>query len=174
MKKVYTTGEVAKLLGININTVIKWFDESKIDGFRLPGSRERRITHSALVSFMNTNGIPMDLIAETYPGPERRTAPRINTELPVQLFLGNEAKPAKVISLSESGALLKMDDGAKSSISLGDFDVEMTFGGKPLSGIKTSARIAHVRPLTGGVGVGLRFDSNNTSLREKIRSNFTF
>jgi hypothetical protein len=29
LKKIFTTGEVARLLGININTVIKWFDEGR-------------------------------------------------------------------------------------------------------------------------------------------------
>ena len=69
MKKIYTTGEVAKILGLNINTIIKWFDDGKIKGFKLPGSNERRIPAKSLTEFMQVNDIPLDFLEkEGYPG----------------------------------------------------------------------------------------------------------
>jgi len=60
MKEVYTTGEVAAICNISQQTVIRCFDSGKLDGFRVPGSRFRRIPRDSLVGFMKKNGIPLD------------------------------------------------------------------------------------------------------------------
>lgn len=59
-KAVYTTGEVAEVCNLSQQTVIRCFDNGQLDGFRVPGSRFRRIPHASLVKFMKENGIPMD------------------------------------------------------------------------------------------------------------------
>ena len=59
-KDVLTTGEVAKICNVAARTVSKWFDSGQIDGYRIPGSKDRRIPVSSLVQFMRTHGIPMD------------------------------------------------------------------------------------------------------------------
>lgn len=59
-KDVLTTGEVAKICNVAARTVSKWFDSGKIDGYRIPGSRDRRIPVQALKSFMLEHGIPID------------------------------------------------------------------------------------------------------------------
>ena len=59
-KEVLTTGEVAKICNVAPRTVSKWFDVGTLKGYRIPGSKDRRIPVSELVKFMKVHGIPMD------------------------------------------------------------------------------------------------------------------
>lgn len=59
-RQVFTTGEVAQVCKVSQQTVIRCFDSGKLKGFRVPGSRFRRIPREALVSFMKDNQIPLD------------------------------------------------------------------------------------------------------------------
>ncbi len=59
-KDVLTTGEVAKICNVASRTVSKWFDSGQLRGYRIPGSKDRRIPVSSLVKFMKSHGIPMD------------------------------------------------------------------------------------------------------------------
>lgn len=59
-KQVFTTGEVAQICKVSQQTVIRCFDSGRLQGFRVPGSRFRRIPREALISFMKGNQIPMD------------------------------------------------------------------------------------------------------------------
>ena len=60
MKSVYTTGEVARICKVSQQTVIRCFDSARLDGFRVPGSRFRRIPRESLIAFMKKNNIPLD------------------------------------------------------------------------------------------------------------------
>lgn len=64
MQRIFTTGQVARVLSVNINTVIKWFDERRLDGFRLPRSNERRIYRESVQRFMREHGISASLLDE--------------------------------------------------------------------------------------------------------------
>lgn len=59
-KEVLTTGEVAKICNVAPRTVSKWFDTGKLKGYRIPGSRDRRIPLSYLLKFMRMHGIPLN------------------------------------------------------------------------------------------------------------------
>ena len=59
MKDVLTTGEVARICGVAPRTVSKWFDSGQLRGFKIPGSRDRRIPRESLVRFMKAHGIPL-------------------------------------------------------------------------------------------------------------------
>ncbi|MHC5023043.1 MAG: response regulator [Planctomycetota bacterium] len=59
-KDVLTTGEVAKICNVASRTVSKWFDSGQLRGYRIPGSKDRRIPVANLVKFMKSHGIPMD------------------------------------------------------------------------------------------------------------------
>lgn len=59
-KDVLTTGEVAKICKVAPRTVSKWFDSGSLKGYRIPGSKDRRIPMGELVRFMRAHGIPMD------------------------------------------------------------------------------------------------------------------
>jgi two-component system, OmpR family, response regulator len=61
MKKwAYTTGEAAKVCKLSQQTIIRCFDSGELEGFRVPGSRFRRIPRDKLVAFMQKHKIPMD------------------------------------------------------------------------------------------------------------------
>ncbi|MEM1185798.1 MAG: response regulator [Planctomycetota bacterium] len=59
-RDVLTTGEVAKICNVAPRTVSKWFDSGQLKGYRIPGSKDRRIPLSELLRFMKAHGIPMD------------------------------------------------------------------------------------------------------------------
>ena len=59
-KQVFTTGEVADICQISQQTVIRCFDNGRLKGFRVPGSRFRRVPRDSLLQFMKDNGIPLD------------------------------------------------------------------------------------------------------------------
>lgn len=59
-KDVLTTGEVAKICNVAPRTVSKWFDSGQLKGYRIPGSKDRRIPVGQLVRFMKDHGIPME------------------------------------------------------------------------------------------------------------------
>ena len=60
MKAVFTTGEVAEVCRISQQTVIRCFDKGSLRGYRVPGSKFRRIPREALIDFMKLNHIPME------------------------------------------------------------------------------------------------------------------
>ena len=62
MKTVFTTGEAAKICKVSQQTIIRCFDNGQLKGFRVPGSKFRRIPREALHRFMKDNGIPTDAL----------------------------------------------------------------------------------------------------------------
>jgi excisionase family DNA binding protein len=62
MKQVFTTGEAAKICKVSQQTIIRCFDNGQLKGFRVPGSRFRRIPRDALYKFMKEHGIPTDAL----------------------------------------------------------------------------------------------------------------
>jgi two-component system OmpR family response regulator len=61
-KTVFTTGEAAKICKVSQQTIIRCFDNGTLKGFRVPGSRFRRIPRDHLFTFMRDNGIPTDAL----------------------------------------------------------------------------------------------------------------
>ena len=61
-KTVFTTGEAAKICKVSQQTIIRCFDNGSLKGFRVPGSRFRRIPREQLFAFMKENGIPTDAL----------------------------------------------------------------------------------------------------------------
>ena len=59
-KDILTTGEVAKICNVAPRTVSKWFDSGQLRGYRIPGSKDRRIPLNALIRFMKVHNIPLD------------------------------------------------------------------------------------------------------------------
>ena len=54
-ERYYTTGEIAKICNVSPRTVSSWFDRGRLNGYYIPGSRDRRITHESLIEFMKEN-----------------------------------------------------------------------------------------------------------------------
>ncbi len=59
-KDVLTTGEVARICKVAPRTVTKWFDSGQLRGYRIPGSKDRRIPVTQLIRFMRQNNMPLD------------------------------------------------------------------------------------------------------------------
>ncbi|MEZ4430961.1 MAG: PilZ domain-containing protein [bacterium] len=126
MTRVFTTGQVARIFSVNINTVIKWFDEGKLKGFRLPSSNERRIYRESIVEFMKDHEISTDLLrvfddelnsrkrarrGTTMPPMSKRdidlrSFPRKDVDLPATLELGGVLVDVTVQNLSMGGAFV--------------------------------------------------------------------
>src|SRR5215208_1868537 len=60
VKDVLTTGEVAKISNVAPRTVSKWFDSGALHGYRIPGSKDRRIPLNQLIRFMKQHGMPLN------------------------------------------------------------------------------------------------------------------
>lgn len=61
-KQVFTTGEAAAICKVSQQTIIRCFDSGRLNGFRVPGSKFRRIPRAELIKFMRGNGIPADVL----------------------------------------------------------------------------------------------------------------
>ena len=64
MKKVFTTGQVAKICKVAPRTVSKWFDSGRLKGYRIPGSQDRRIPRDQLIRFLKENNMPLGPLEE--------------------------------------------------------------------------------------------------------------
>ena len=62
MKSLFTTGEAARICKVSQQTIIRCFDAGKLQGFKVPGSKFRRIPREKLIQFMKENDIPLDEI----------------------------------------------------------------------------------------------------------------
>jgi excisionase family DNA binding protein len=56
---ILTTGQVARICNVAPRTVSKWFDTGQLRGYRIPGSRDRRIPLDQLMRFMKAHGMPV-------------------------------------------------------------------------------------------------------------------
>ncbi|MEM7810560.1 MAG: helix-turn-helix domain-containing protein [Planctomycetota bacterium] len=63
MKDVFTVGEVAHRCQVASRTAAKWIDEGLLKGYRIPGSRFRRVPRESLVRFMREHDIPLGDLA---------------------------------------------------------------------------------------------------------------
>jgi excisionase family DNA binding protein len=169
-KKVFTTGEVAKLLGININTVIKWFDDGQIKGFRLPISNDRRIPKANLKNFMLEHGIPMDLMEED--GPMRRMYQRVDCNDKISLTIENGVDhgpyEALMTNFSRGGACVRLPGRQSLAIPTSDFKIRLLVTDGPLSGSDFSAKIVHLQTGEDRLMLGLRWDDVESEKFERV------
>ncbi len=64
-KRIFTTGEAAEICKVSQQTIIRCFDNGRLGGFRVPGSKFRRIPRADLIRFMKDNDIPTTLLEST-------------------------------------------------------------------------------------------------------------
>jgi len=62
-KNVLTTGDVARICNVAPRTVSKWFDSGQLKGYRIPGSKDRRIPLPELIRFMKMHNMPVTSLA---------------------------------------------------------------------------------------------------------------
>lgn len=61
-KRIFTTGEAAAVCKVSQQTIIRCFDAGRLTGFRVPGSKFRRIPREELIRFMRANNIPLEAL----------------------------------------------------------------------------------------------------------------
>ena len=59
-KDLFSTGEAAAICGVSQQTIIRCFDRGELEGFRIPGSKTRRIPREALVRFVRRHQLMTD------------------------------------------------------------------------------------------------------------------
>jgi two-component system, OmpR family, response regulator VicR len=58
MSDILTTGEAARICGVNFRTVLRWIDRGLLQAYKLPGRGDRRVLRGELHRFMLEHGIP--------------------------------------------------------------------------------------------------------------------
>ena len=107
----FTTGEVARLCGVTIKTVIRWFENGELRGFKIPGSRDRRIPRVHLIEFMRSHGIPLGELESGAPPLRRKRLmivdddPLILATLATFFQAGNEFEIATATNAYAAGML---------------------------------------------------------------------
>jgi excisionase family DNA binding protein len=76
-------GEAAEICKVSQQTIIRCFDSGRLQGFRVPGSKFRRIPRAELLRFMKANDIPTDALEST----RKRILVVDDDEQIVELFL---------------------------------------------------------------------------------------
>ncbi|WP_432798166.1 response regulator [Poriferisphaera sp. WC338] len=109
-KQVFTTGEAAEICKVSQQTIIRCFDSGRLNGFRVPGSRFRRIPRDELIRFMQENGIPLETLGEEK-GDARRKLLVVDddseiVELFVDLLTRNENYEVKTASTGYDAGLI--------------------------------------------------------------------
>ena len=62
LKYVLTTGQVSRICHVAPRTVCRWFDRGQLRGYRIPGSRDRRIPVTELARFMKAHNMGTDAL----------------------------------------------------------------------------------------------------------------
>jgi CheY-like chemotaxis protein len=58
-KRNLTTGDIAKLCGVNFRTVIRWIQRGHLKAFQLPGRGDNRVQVADFIEFLNENDMPV-------------------------------------------------------------------------------------------------------------------
>ena len=106
-KSVLTTGEVAKICNVAPRTVSKWFDNGQLKGYRIPGSKDRRIPTDELVHFMRLHNMPADslisgltrvLILDSHTSAGHDMARKLNEAMPLEVQVVETSFEAGIVT----------------------------------------------------------------------------
>jgi len=170
-KKIFTTGEVARLMDVNINTVIKWFDEGKIEGFRLPMSNDRRIPLNSLRNFMLRHSIPLEMLdGDDY---QRRRFERYGTgNRPVRFSLhnGKDYGPyyGSLRDISRGGAGIVAHGSSEIFIPTPPFRLKLEIMDDVFENVDFTGEMVHVRPDEGNIAIGMKFFDLEAMQQQKL------
>lgn len=120
---VFTAGQIAQLCKVARSTVYRWFDTGLLKGYRIPGSRDRRVLRGHLVQFLADNGMScrdleeerhrvlfigteqafLDQVQEAFDGDEPLTLARADTDFVAGVRAGIFHPKTLVIDLDALG-----------------------------------------------------------------------
>lgn len=60
--RILTSGQVARICRVSTRTAVKWIDSKKLKGYRIPGSRDRRVALDDLAKFIKQHGMPAEFL----------------------------------------------------------------------------------------------------------------
>jgi len=63
-RDVFTTGDIARICRVAPRTALNWLYSGLLGGYRLPLSRDWRVTRESLVRFLEENGMPIRFLIE--------------------------------------------------------------------------------------------------------------
>ncbi|MCP4896500.1 MAG: response regulator [bacterium] len=58
-RRTLTTGDIAKLCGVNFRTVIRWIQRGHLKAFQLPGRGDNRVLVKDFIKFLRENNMPI-------------------------------------------------------------------------------------------------------------------
>lgn len=140
---VLTTGQVARICKVAPRTVSKWFDRGQLQGYKIPGSRDRRIPVRQLISFMKSHGMPID---EFDTGPELTliiAGAGSRGDLMLAALDGH-ADVTRAHSLFEAGCMIERSRPHTIVIDLADFGSQLTTCIDAIKANSNNARIVTV------------------------------
>ena len=70
---------IARILRVAPRTAAKLVDSGRLGGYRIPGSKTRRVLQSELVAFVERNGLPEAMLAELTHGADAPGSPEEST-----------------------------------------------------------------------------------------------
>ena len=170
-KSIFTTGEAAELCRVSQQTIIRCFDNGRLQGFRVPGSKFRRIPRAELMRFMRENDIPLGILGET-----KHTALLVDddpeTVRRIEESFASDADWGLVVATNAFEAGMELEritpDLLILDAALPDLDPASTFGK-----IRRRDRFAGLRIVfTGGAGDEERLRSARLAGGEVLRKPF--
>ncbi|MEZ5942307.1 MAG: helix-turn-helix domain-containing protein [Planctomycetaceae bacterium] len=123
--QVFTTGQVAKICQVAPRTVSKWFDTGRLEGYRIPGSQDRRIPRENLVQFMQSHGMPLGALAPVGPGRVLLIGDTKEVERQLQAEFPQEVEVFTAATAFEAGSLTTHMKPHCVVINIGDANSDM-------------------------------------------------
>lgn len=130
LRDVLTTGQVARICSVAPRTVSKWFDSGALRGYRIPGSKDRRIPLQSLIRFMKAHGIPLNgletgrtrvLVVDDQSDLASLLARRLGEDGPYEVRTASTALEAGMLLQSFRPHVVLMD------VSLPDLNIQSVF-----------------------------------------------
>lgn len=59
MKKSLTSGDIAQHCEVSVRTAIRWIDNGRLKGYKLPGRGDNRVKVTDFIIFLKTNNLPI-------------------------------------------------------------------------------------------------------------------
>lgn len=62
--EVFTTGQIAEICKVSHRTVCRWIDSGRLKGYRIPGSKFRRVPRENLIQLLEQHEMPTHRIVQ--------------------------------------------------------------------------------------------------------------